>query len=330
MRSLRSITLRLAWWILGAVLLVGIAGQAGRVSDKADALNFLAPIWLSGGLIAALWILFAATGLRSRMMAGGAAAMLGAITWTLAATDRLPAPPADCPAEKLTLVQFNILKDNADIRPAIAWIKGTGADLVTIEEAAGELPVVAALRPDYPHAVSCVAGMHCSTMILSRRPFIASGGLARGDPENRKGLSAAWATIASRDGPFTVVAAHLDRPWPWHSRPADMAELAAFVRDRGGDTTLVAGDFNRPAWTFQLRRVTAALGLARAPDIRSWPASRIAPPLLAIDHVFFGRRWTVDRIDRGPWLGSDHFPLLARLRLSSAQCAGSQGLTRDR
>jgi hypothetical protein len=81
---------------------------------------------------------------------------------------------------------------------------------------------------------------------------------------------------------------------------------------------------------FSFRRVTAALGLARAPDIRSWPASRIAPPLLAIDHVFLGRRWTVDRIDRGPWLRSDHFPLLARLRLSSAQCAGSQGLTRDR
>ncbi len=171
------------------------------------------------------------------------------------------------------------------------------------------------LRSLYPYQVSCVAAMHCSTVILSRRPFIASGGLAQGDPENRKGLSAAWATIASRAGPATIVAAHLDRPWPWHSGPDDVAMLARFVRRQNGATTLVAGDFNRPAWSFQTGQLTDTLGLARARDIRSWPAMTGLPPLLAIDHIFLGAGWRVIRISRGPALGSDHYPLLLRLRL---------------
>jgi endonuclease/exonuclease/phosphatase (EEP) superfamily protein YafD len=309
--------LRLAWWILGAAVLLGLIGQAGRVFDQADAVNFFAFVWLPAGLLAATGLLVVAPGLRSRIMAGGAIVLLAFFAWTLAAPGR---PAVDCPGEALTLVQFNILKDNAEIASAIAWIRGTDADVVTIEEGARELRVVEQLRPLYPYAVACVAGLHCSTAILSRRPFLASGGLARGDPENRKGLSAAWATLPSRAGPFTIVAAHLDRPWPWHSRPDDIAELAAFARRSGSDTTLVAGDFNRPAWTFQIRRLTDALGLARAPDIRSWPAMTGLPPLLAIDHIFYGRRWTIDTIARGPRLGSDHYPLLARLRLSPTRC----------
>ena len=49
-----------------------------------------------------------------------------------------------------------------DPRPDLdAALIGTQADVVTLEEAAGELPIVADLRPEYPYAVACVAALHC-------------------------------------------------------------------------------------------------------------------------------------------------------------------------
>lgn len=311
-------TARVAGWVTLLAVLAGLIGQAGRFSGRADLVNFFAPAWLLAGTLAAtLFILVAKRG-WSKLRGVAAIVILGMIALTLWPARTSPA--ADCGGDTIRLVQFNVLKDNKDVQPAIAWIKGTQADIVTLEEAAGELPILAALRTQYPYAVACVAALRCSTIILSRHPFVASGGLARGDPENRGGLSAAWATIASPAGPFTIVAAHLDRPWPWHSGPDDVALLATFVRRQSAETMLVAGDFNRPAWSFQIARLTDDLGLARATDIRSWPAITGLPPVLAIDHIFFGRRWAIEQISRGPALGSDHYPLLARLRLTHETC----------
>jgi endonuclease/exonuclease/phosphatase (EEP) superfamily protein YafD len=309
---------RLPGWITLLAVLTGLIGQVGRFSVRADLVNFFAPAWLSIGGIAAILLIATSRHLSSKLAGAGAVVTLGVMALTLWPASTSPA--SDCAGDEIRLVQFNILKDNKDVQPAIAWIKGTQADVVTLEEAAGELPILAGLRSQYPYAVACAAALRCSTIILSRRPFVASGGLARGDPENRGGLSAAWATLASSAGPFTIVAAHLDRPWPWHSGPDDVAMLSAFVRSRDRATTLVAGDFNRPAWSFQIRQLTGALGLARATDIRSWPAMAFLPPLLAIDHVFAGRRWSVAQISRGPALGSDHYPLLAQLRISPVTC----------
>jgi endonuclease/exonuclease/phosphatase (EEP) superfamily protein YafD len=305
--------LLLAAWMTGAALAIGLIGQAGRVSARADVVNFLAPVWLAAGLFAALLLLIAGTTRRARWAACGALMALGLMALSLRPVALHS--EAECPGAALSLVQFNVLNDNADIRPAVAWIEGTDADVVTLEEAAAELPVIRMLSARYPYAVSCAPAMRCSTVILSRTPFLASGGLAQGDAENRKALSAAWATLATPSGPFTIVAAHLDRPWPWHSRKEDLTQLAGFVRGQGDETTLVSGDFNLPAWSFQLQHMTDALGLARAPDIRSWPATSVLPALVAIDHILFGKRWRLDHIGRGPALGSDHYPLFARMRL---------------
>lgn len=302
-------------------MLIGLVGQAGRVSAQADFLNFFAPVWLSAGVVAAAVLLFIARKRRTRLGAAGAIVALGAIALTFRPPIARGADDAgDCPVQALRLVQFNLLKQNRTVPSAVAWIEGTEADVVTLEEAAGELRVVDLLRPYFPYVQSCAPRMRCSTIILSRRPFLASGALARGDPEDRKALSAAWATVATRGGSFTIVAAHLGRPWPWHNRSQDLAQLTAFVRSRGDRTTLLAGDFNLPSWSFQLRRLTEDFGISRAPDIRSWPATSVLPPLLDIDHVLFGRRWRIERVVRGPKLGSDHYPLLADLRLHAQGC----------
>lgn len=306
-----------------------LLGQMGRWSDRWDAINIVLPYLVVPASIAALFVL--AMTWRRR----GPAFWLGGIALLAISTGPLPLligewraagplsgdPSGDlsCDGERLRIVQFNAWKDNRATPSAARWIRLVDPDLVLVEEARNAAPLPVLLRDRYPFQQSCIGPSLCSTLILSKRAPLAAGGLAQGDPENRSALSAAWMRFGSPGGAFTVVAAHLGRPWPFPRFEGDRAALIRFIRTQSPATTVLAGDFNLPDWTFQLRRLEAGLGLERrSHGLRSWPAilgdRRNPMPLLPIDHVFAGRDWTVTDIRRGPFLGSDHYPLVADLQ----------------
>lgn len=303
------------------VAAIAVSGQLGRWSDQWDAINIVLPYLIVPALIAAVFVL--ATTWRRR----GAAFWLGVVAVLAITIGPLPLllgesrqrSPVSCDGERLRIVQFNAWKDNRATPSAARWIRLVDPDLVLVEEARNVAPLPVLLRDRYPFQQSCIGPSLCSTLILAKRAPLASGGLAQGDPENRSALSAAWMRIGSPAGAFTVIAAHLGRPWPFPRFERDRATLARFVRTQSPATTVVAGDFNLPGWTFQLHRLEAALGLERRSyALPSWPAilgdRRNPMPLLPIDHLFAGRDWTVIDIRRGPYLGSDHYPLVADLQ----------------
>lgn len=306
--------------IAAMVALFGVIGQLGRFSDIGDVVNFVAPWWLTIGVVAGAASFAFRPIRRARRTAGLSLLLLGELAGLLLGPDlyaRATAPV--CTGPELGLVQFNLYAANPDPRPAAAWINGTNADIVLIEEVVHGSPILPLLRARYPHMLACLPHMRCSTMILTRAPLVASGTLAKADPDNRKGLSALWADVSSPAGPVTIVAAHLARPWPWAGNSRDRADLTRFVATRDRRAMIMAGDFNLPAWTFQMRGFAERLKLRRLTSIPSWPVTRLAPPFLAIDHVFVGKDWSAAGIERGPPLGSDHYPLFARVR----RCGGS-------
>lgn len=308
---------------IGALLLAILAllGQLGRWSDRWDAINIVLPYLALPAAIAAVLVL--AMTWRRRGPAfwlGGSALMAVAIAplSLIVGEWRAPGPPS-CAGERLRIVQFNAWKDNPATPSAARWIRLVDPDLIFVEEARNAMPLPVLLRDRYPFQQSCIGPSLCSTQILSKRAPLAAGGLAQGDPENRSALSAAWMRFGSPGGAFTVVAAHLGRPWPFPRFEGDRAALIRFIRTQSLATTVLAGDFNLPGWTFQLRRLEAGLGLERQSyALLSWPAilgHRHNPmPLLPIDHLFAGRDWAVTDLRRGPFLGSDHYPLVADLR----------------
>lgn len=312
----------IAAWCIAAIALLG---QFGRWSDRWDAINIALP-WLTlAALIAVVAALFVARRRRGPVFWANAIALLllvaGPVPLLLA--EWRDGDARSCQGERLRIVQFNLWKDNRMTRSAARWIRLVDPDLVMLEEARNTLTVPSLLRDRYPYSQNCVDRSLCSTVILAKRAPLASGGLARGDPENRGGLSAAWMRIASPAGPFTVVAVHFGRPWPFRRFEGERAELIRYVRTQSPATTLVAGDFNLPGWTFQLRRIEAGMGLERrSRALPTWPAflgdHRVPTPLLALDHLFAGRDWAVEDIRRGPFLGSDHYPLVVDLRRCDA------------
>lgn len=128
-------------------------------------------------------------------------------------------------------------------------------------------------------------------------------------------LRATW----RRDGASAeVLASHALLPFGGEqeatfTRLAEMAQIARPV--------ILVGDLNTTVWSSEMARLRAEGGLrdARAGygPFATWRSKRLPLLRLPIDHVLLGGQVRVLRLQRGPDLGSDHWPLIARLRVGA-------------
>jgi endonuclease/exonuclease/phosphatase (EEP) superfamily protein YafD len=317
---LRGAAFALALACLAAILL----GQAGRWSASLDVFNHLEPLWLAGSVIAlALWLTAGRPGWLTGAMAGaGVVVALFQMAPELIATRALTPPTPG--AERLKIIQFNAWSRNADPPGTLRWILSQDADVVVLEEALGSADVVQGLRRAYPYRRTCNGRTYCEIEMFSKAPPIAWAGLM---PD--LGLPAAWAIYQGAGGPFTVVGMHAAWPFPVGLQRSQTDTLAKIIAGMSKDRMIVAGDFNSTPWSFALRRQDRLFGLERRTrKLASWPARayhalKLQPPfpLLPIDHVYAGRGWRTVSVQRGPRLGSDHYPLIIVLQ---AQPAGAK------
>ena len=297
---------------------IGCVARTGGLSEAADFLNLFVPLWLGGGILASV-LAAALGGGRSRYLASGCLITLLILGLLIGWRSQPPDTADRRGLPTLRLVQFNVWKDNADPAQAADWLRSQSADVLVLEETLQSPGIPALLRTRYPYQESCITGWICSTVILSRHRPLASGGLANGDPENRTALSAAWMLLPGTCGPILIVAAHLSRPWPWPGSTADRAKLLRFLQRVPRARIILAGDFNLTPWTFALQRFGRQSGLTRLTGgFATWPTPlgyggvRL-PALFPIDQVFAGADFRAISIERGPLLGSDHYPVKAGL-----------------
>lgn len=307
--------------VLAALVAVAaLAAQGGRFSDRLDVLTHFAPIWLAGGLAAALvWVTSGRMGRTTPALA--LVAVLSSLTLMIPELTATTGEPAVAAGERtLKIVQFNLWGRNQDPVATSGWILATDPDIVVIEEGFDRSGGVArALANRYPHRTTCAEPAPCSTMILSKRRPTAEGGLSNAVSAAR--LSGAWATFGTAGGPFTLVAAHYTWPLPAGPQQQQTLRLARVLDQFPKDRLIVSGDFNSTPWSFSLRRQDRLFGLERRTRaLPTWPAgdfSRlrvIMPfPLLPIDQVYAGKGWRTVAVQRGPRLGSDHYPVVVTL-----------------
>ena len=320
LKPLIDILRALALLLAAAVGVLGFAALGGVFSDRLDVLAHFAPIWLGGGIVAAL--LWAASGRKGRttpalaLVAALSALILMVPELTAAATQKRVEPDGDT----LTLVQFNLWGRNRDPGATFRWILATDPDIVVIEEGfdrSGGIPRKLARR--YPYRTTCAAPWPCSTMILAKRRPVAAGGLATVVSDAQ--LSGAWATFRDRRGPFTVVGVHYTWPFPAGPQQQQTLRLAKVLERFPKDRLIVSGDMNSTPWSFALRRQDRLFGLERRTRaLPTWPAGQFSrlhitlpAPVLPIDQVYAGKGWRTVSVRRGPKLGSDHYPVVVTL-----------------
>lgn len=322
LRTLFSALLALAAASLAAYALLSLGGS---FSDRLDILTHFTPLALAAALGVLLAALLLARGrLRRAAVLLCGTALLGAGTLILPELAAAARPPAPAPAgaERLRVLQYNVLWLNTETRETADYIRRVDADVVLLEETWDRAaPIAVALRDLYPHQNTCTGARgRCGTRVLSKRRPLASGHLA---PHGQDGsLGAAWMTLPLQSGGrTTVLATHYTWPIPAGPQQAQSRALARTLRRFPRDTLIVGGDFNSTPWSFSLRRQDRAFRIERRTRaLASWPrridgmASPI--PLLPIDHVYAGPAWRTVAVRRGPRTASDHYPVVVDLALA--------------
>lgn len=317
-RAFFSTLLALAAAGLAAFALLSLGGS---FSDRLDILTHFAPLVLA----AALGILLASPLARGRLrravvlLAGTALLAAGALVSPELATAARTLPPAPPGAERLRLLQFNVLFSNADPRATADYVLGVDPDVVFLQEANGAgAAVAAALRARYPHQITC-SGREgaCGTRVLAKRRPLEAGALT---PHGEDGsLGAAWMTLPLQGGGrATVLGAHYTWPIPAGPQQAQSRALARALARFPREHLIVAGDFNSTPWSFSLRRQDRAFEIPRRTRAvfsfpRAFEGAGWLVPLLPIDHVYAGAAWRTVSIRRGPRTPSDHYPVVVEL-----------------
>lgn len=301
---------------LGAALCAGaaVASQFGRTSLRWDILAHFAPVWFVGGALALLAAFVFRGYVRALILAMGGVAVVaaGALIIPEYVRDTGPSAGPDAP-DQLKLVQMNLWHVNESLGPTLDWLEAQDPDIVVMEETTAAVRELVQTRADWH--VTCRT---CEVMILSKRPPIRSETVRLRGPYPGPLTRAVF-----RDGrgTFAVIGVHYAWPTDSSDQQAQEAGLSRVIAMSPRERTIVAGDFNSAPWSFSRRRWDAEFGLIRRDRaLFSWPARQYKRqrwlgffPFLPIDHVYAGRAWATVKVERGPRLGSDHYPVIMTL-----------------
>lgn len=290
-----------------------------RSSDaRLDILAHFAPGYLIVGIVAALHALLRRGAGRTALLASALGAVAGA--GSLMANEFLRstgpiAPNSTCGQVKI--VQLNSQRTNGELKRVVDWLIDQDPDVVTISEARSDLRDALVARTSWN-----VAGRRGSLMIFTRNRYIV---MRRPPLPPHSELNYANASYPAPGGPIEIVTTHLT--WPTSATFASQVrDLRSVVARLPRERMILTGDFNSTPWSHSLKGLDSQLGLTRRDrSIATYPASLLSGrwpfPILPIDHVYAGPAWSTVSVKRGPWLGSDHYPLvvvLAPIRQSKA------------
>lgn len=221
----------------------------------------------------------------------------------------------------LRMVSVNVLAQNRTPEKVLEFVRAADADLVLLVDADQRdwREVLDELRELYPHHAP--QARLAPALLLSRWP-IASDRLLLA-PRSRRPYLVAELAIDGQALEFVGV--HASSPSPSEPRDSrrrnlELDHIAAVVEDTEGPV-IVAGDFNTTPWSPHFQDLLAAGGLRDAAEgkgyIPTWPTF-FWPVRIPIDHVLLKGPVAAAAVRRGPAVGSDHYPIIADLRLSPA------------
>ena len=223
------------------------------------------------------------------------------------------APRAIVAGEDVVIASVNVHLDSVDVHPLAQWLATQQADVVVVLEVSPRYAEGLRTLVDYPYQHIAAAYDPFGIALLSRHP-IAEVAVVR-DAEEPARID------AEIQLPGSCVALTALHPMPpishefHHQRNVRMQALAQAAGERSMPTLLI-GDLNATPWSSAFSGL-ADLGLRRASGLQpSWPTAGLGVLGIPIDHVLVSPHWRLVDSRRGGMSGSDHFPLVVRLRLA--------------
>jgi endonuclease/exonuclease/phosphatase (EEP) superfamily protein YafD len=239
-------------------------------------------------------------------------------------------------APTFKLVNFNLRFKNERLDAVADYLIASGADIVGLVEATPRAKaVLGRLHAVYPYSLDCIeTAPKCQNMLFSKYPLKNT---YAGSVDGRYPTIAIAAVELPDGAPVTVGVVHVMTPFTGPREPlaavdpgpaptfADApdleqshqaANLAAFLKRQPADLILI-GDFNSAPWSPLQRAFRAASGLDnRGHFLPTWPSSVWPIFRIPLDPVFVRGRPSVIRLQLGPDVGSDHFPVEVEIAVS--------------
>jgi len=299
---------------------VGCAGwafvaQGGRWSPRLDVLTHFMPLLTAAAAVTVLYAFVAEPPLAKLALIGFGGAGLVLAGWLIVPEylTRQAIAPATDTAGQIKLIQLNAWRANQDLEGTVDWLLAQNADVIVLQEAEAVGPVLKRRSAYYSTWESC------TVMIFSKAEPVV---LDIPTPDDKRVRPpTAGVTLRDARGDFTVLGTHYAWPVPGGLQQSQGRGLARLIRQFPKERLVVTGDFNSTPWSFTRREEDASFGLRRLTrGMFTWPArglpgraTRTPFPLLPIDHVYVGSGWRTVKIERGPRLGSDHYPVMVTL-----------------
>ena len=299
-------------------------GALAPLLPQADMANHFRPYTLAGA--AAVLVLGLAVRRPTMVRWAGALTALNAVLlllpllWSAETVDRPALGQAQALASTghrdLKLVTFNLLARNQESASIAHFLLREDANVILVQEVTERhlAALSSLLAARYPHNSACLVHGACRHAIFAKRPWVSVAHVHR-DEETPELVSALFDDAEL--GKVRVHGVHLATPY----RPKQARQLDRLIAAHGAsaETTILAGDLNMTPWSYRLQRLLVTTGLRRhATFLRSWPTQGQYPlpaPAFLIDHVLSTPDIKTVSIETGPDLGSDHLPIVARLRL---------------
>jgi endonuclease/exonuclease/phosphatase (EEP) superfamily protein YafD len=230
------------------------------------------------------------------------------------------AAPAAARAERLRVASANVLSTNPEPEKVLDFVRASEADVVVLVEAEGERwgDVLAAIGEVYAHRAPEGWQDGAPVILFSRHPIVQESVIR--SPEGSRPYLGADLALGGRT--VAVVGVHPSSPSP--RDPSDtrqrnlQLDYLADLLDETHGPVVVTGDFNTSPWSPHFEELVATAALRNAADghgyMGTWP-SWFWPARIPIDHILVKGPVAVAGMERGPATGSDHYPVVADLRL---------------
>lgn len=230
------------------------------------------------------------------------------------------------PSGDVRILVANVLTANRDFAALDALIRRYDPDVVGLLEVdRAWLKALAPTFAGWPAPIVETRPDNFGVALFARAPL-----RGRVVHHGRWDVPTVVARFETAGGPLTVVLAHPPPPVG-----AEMAAVHATVlealgdaRPRWGPRVVVMGDLNTTPWSARYRRFVEAAGLRSVREgfgvIPTWPTG-LSVLAIPIDHVLVAGDLVPRRVERGPDIGSDHYPLLVDLAISPSETPDRRG-----
>jgi endonuclease/exonuclease/phosphatase (EEP) superfamily protein YafD len=226
--------------------------------------------------------------------------------------------PAACEGKtEISVATVNVWFRNGEHDRALEWLKANPADVVLVQEVTADwVAVLAKTKQQYPQQKFLPREDPYGIALLSRWPLdqVVAVDFAA------DGLPSVVARVNVQGRQVLIVGLHTH--WPLlrdlqRSRDSVLLQAAAMSRLSSTPTVLL-GDLNLTPYAPAFRRLLDRSGLKDAFASRAWRPTWQAgfwPLALPLDHVLVPQDSCVVSAQIGADIGSDHRPVLVRLRL---------------